>query len=195
MEKWKEAVHDNLISALVHAGVTVWHACSHITRSIQSVLFVYPKHPQHCCVYGITLVSPAILSTRFPPQDNPCFTQQAGKARWTLSEAEDERGAGLWVWGLFKDPLYPFLLLQMDNLGIVSPISSSYLTSNGEQPAGRLQFFFTVGKIIGYPELVILPHRELCARALHVCFPPVFFVAPSDISLKKVEAIPYHVRD
>lgn len=53
-------------------------------------------------------------------QDNPCFTQQAGKARWTLSEAEDTRGAGLWVWGLFKDPLYPFLLLQMNNLEIVS---------------------------------------------------------------------------
>ncbi|CAM9193316.1 unnamed protein product [Scytosiphon promiscuus] len=51
-------------------------------------------------------------------EDNPCFTQQAGKARWTLSEAEDTRGAGLWVWGLFKDPLYPFLLLQMNNLEI-----------------------------------------------------------------------------
>lgn len=53
-------------------------------------------------------------------QDNPSFTQQAGKARWTLSEAEDTRGAGLWVWGLFKDPLYPFLLLQVNNLEIVS---------------------------------------------------------------------------
>ncbi|CAN0441985.1 unnamed protein product, partial [Ectocarpus sp. 13 AM-2016] len=48
----------------------------------------------------------------------PYFTQQAGKARWTLSEAEDTRGAGLWVWGLFKDPLYPFLLLQVNNLEI-----------------------------------------------------------------------------
>ena len=54
------------------------------------------------------------------PQDNPCFTRQAGKARWTLSEAEDTRGAGLWVWGLFKDPLYPFLLLQVNNEEIVS---------------------------------------------------------------------------
>ncbi|CAN0451057.1 unnamed protein product, partial [Ectocarpus sp. 12 AP-2014] len=53
-------------------------------------------------------------------EDNPYFTQQAGKARWTLSEAEDTRGAGLWVWGLFKDPLYPFLLLQVNNLEIVS---------------------------------------------------------------------------
>ncbi|CAM9173402.1 unnamed protein product [Ectocarpus sp. 6 AP-2014] len=51
-------------------------------------------------------------------EDNPYFTQQAGKARWTLSEAEDTRGAGLWVWGLFKDPLYPFLLLQVNNLEI-----------------------------------------------------------------------------
>ncbi len=53
-------------------------------------------------------------------QDNPYFTRQAGKARWTLSEAEDTRGAGLWVWGLFKEPLYPFLLLQVNNLEIVS---------------------------------------------------------------------------
>lgn len=60
--------------------------------------------------------------SRFSPstsQDNPYFTQQAGKARWTLSEAEDERGAGLWVWGLFEEPLYPFLLLQVNNLEIV----------------------------------------------------------------------------
>ncbi|CAM9498778.1 unnamed protein product, partial [Laminaria digitata] len=63
-------------------------------------------------------------------EDNPCFGQQAGKARWTLSEEEDKRGAGLWVWGLFEDPLYPFLLLQLDNLEIVS--------GGAKIPPGRL---------------------------------------------------------
>lgn len=64
----------------------------------------------------------ALVGTTVPLslQDNPYFGQQKGKARWTLSEEEDKRGAGLWVWGLFKDPLYPFLLLQVDNLEIVS---------------------------------------------------------------------------
>lgn len=52
-------------------------------------------------------------------QDNPYFVQQARKARWTLSEGEETRSAGLWIWGLFNEPLYPYLLLQMQNLEIV----------------------------------------------------------------------------
>ncbi|CAN0224731.1 unnamed protein product, partial [Discosporangium mesarthrocarpum] len=57
-----------------------------------------------------------------PPQgfleDNPSIPKQGKTARWTLSEAPDERKGGLWVWGLFKEPLYPFLLLQLENLEI-----------------------------------------------------------------------------
>merc|ERR1712194_734220 len=34
--------------------------------------------------------------------------------RWTLSEDPEDRKDGLWIWGLFKEPLYPFLLLQFD---------------------------------------------------------------------------------
>ena len=33
---------------------------------------------------------------------------------WKLSEDPEDRKDGLWVWGLFKEPLYPFLLLQME---------------------------------------------------------------------------------
>lgn len=36
------------------------------------------------------------------------------KSRWLLSEDPNERKDGLWVWGLFKEPLYPFLLLQLE---------------------------------------------------------------------------------
>mmetsp|Transcript_6183 Transcript_6183/g.9012 ORF Transcript_6183/g.9012 Transcript_6183/m.9012 type:complete len:230 (+) Transcript_6183:75-764(+) len=36
------------------------------------------------------------------------------KARWMLSEDPEDRKDGLWVWGLFKEPLYPFLLLTME---------------------------------------------------------------------------------
>lgn len=52
-------------------------------------------------------------------QDCPYFLQQPGKTRWILSEGEDRRSAGFWIWGLFEEPLYPFLLLQMQNLEIV----------------------------------------------------------------------------
>lgn len=39
------------------------------------------------------------------------FTIQ--KSRWILSEDPNDRKDGLWVWGLFKEPLYPFLLLTL----------------------------------------------------------------------------------
>lgn len=35
-------------------------------------------------------------------------------SRWQLSEDPNDRRDSLWIWGLFKDPLYPFLLLQME---------------------------------------------------------------------------------
>jgi len=35
-------------------------------------------------------------------------------SRWKLSEDPDDRKDGLWIWGLFKEPLYPFMLLQME---------------------------------------------------------------------------------
>lgn len=41
---------------------------------------------------------------------------------WKLSEDPDDPQWGLWVWGLFKEPLYPFLLLQIttDEIPLVS---------------------------------------------------------------------------
>lgn len=35
-------------------------------------------------------------------------------SRWQLSEDPNERKDGLWIWGLFAEPLYPFLLLQLE---------------------------------------------------------------------------------
>lgn len=37
-----------------------------------------------------------------------------GLHRWTLEEDPNERKAGLWIWGLFEEPLYPYMLLSMD---------------------------------------------------------------------------------
>lgn len=36
------------------------------------------------------------------------------KSRWQLSEDPEDRKDGLWVWGLFDEPLYPFLLLRLE---------------------------------------------------------------------------------
>ena len=40
-------------------------------------------------------------------------------SRWKLSEDPNDPKDGLWVWGLFKEPLYPFLLLQMETRELV----------------------------------------------------------------------------
>jgi hypothetical protein len=32
---------------------------------------------------------------------------------WTLSEDKNDRKDGLWVWGLFEEPKYPFLYFYM----------------------------------------------------------------------------------
>jgi hypothetical protein len=36
------------------------------------------------------------------------------KSRWLLSEDPNDKKDSLWIWGLFKEPLYPFLLLQLE---------------------------------------------------------------------------------
>eukprot|EP00740_Mantoniella_antarctica_P004760 CAMPEP_0181357012 /NCGR_PEP_ID=MMETSP1106-20121128/4725_1 /TAXON_ID=81844 /ORGANISM="Mantoniella antarctica, Strain SL-175" /LENGTH=252 /DNA_ID=CAMNT_0023469829 /DNA_START=100 /DNA_END=858 /DNA_ORIENTATION=+ len=56
-----------------------------------------------------------------PPQgalrvitDESGMFSEGGLNRWTLEEDPSERKAGLWIWGLFEEPLYPFMLLSMD---------------------------------------------------------------------------------
>jgi len=46
---------------------------------------------------------------------------QISSSRWILSEDPDDRKDGLWVWGLFAEPLYPFLLLQFTTKKIPLP--------------------------------------------------------------------------
>jgi hypothetical protein len=40
------------------------------------------------------------------------------KTYWKLSEDPNERKDGLWVWGLFQEPLYPYLLLQLETSAV-----------------------------------------------------------------------------
>ncbi len=41
--------------------------------------------------------------------------------RWKLSEDPNDRKDGLWVWGLFQEPLYPFMLLQIETDAFTLP--------------------------------------------------------------------------
>ena len=55
---------------------------------------------------GFTLVESCV------PEGAISLGQQ--KARWQLSEDPDDKGDSLWIWGLFSEPLYPFLLLEIE---------------------------------------------------------------------------------
>ena len=49
---------------------------------------------------------------------------QINKSRWQLSEDPEDRKDGLWIWGLFQTPLYPYLLLNLQTDAIPLPSGS-----------------------------------------------------------------------
>lgn len=73
----------------------------------------------------------AVVSARFadeegfePPQGRVLFETGDGLrevGRWQLSEDPNERKDGLWVWGLFAEPLYPFLLMTIPSEAVGLP--------------------------------------------------------------------------
>eukprot|EP01031_Cornospumella_fuschlensis_P032797 gene32797-39651_t len=46
--------------------------------------------------------------------------------KWTLSEDKNERKDGLWIWGLFEEPKYPYLYFTLD-------VYSSVILPSGEE--------------------------------------------------------------
>ena len=58
-----------------------------------------------------------------PPQGTVSLTlgNTTHAGRWLLSEDPEERKDGLWIWGLFKEPLYPFLLMTMPSEALGLP--------------------------------------------------------------------------
>lgn len=56
---------------------------------------------------------------KIPLPSNSQMTVRSG--RWTLSEDPNDRKDSLWIWGLFKEPLYPFMLLQFEVEEIALP--------------------------------------------------------------------------
>lgn len=81
--------------------------------------------------------------------------------RYTLSEDKDDRKDGLWIWGLFEEPKYPFLYMNMD------VYNSTVLPSGEEEPIfggtglpnGRLYIRFShqlvkeIGVVLTAPQM------------------------------------------
>jgi len=57
------------------------------------------------------------------------------KVRWALSEDPEDRKDSLWIWGLFSEPLYPFILFEME---LVAPLA--FPEEGVAIPAGPLYF-------------------------------------------------------
>jgi hypothetical protein len=57
--------------------------------------------------------------------DPPSSRLRIVKGRWQLSEDPNDRKDGLWVWGLFEEPLYPYMLLQLETDAIPLPNNSN----------------------------------------------------------------------
>lgn len=55
-------------------------------------------------------------------------------SRWKLSEDPDDPKDGLWIWGLFKEPLYPYMLLQMETHELALSSSKDGLNDDSIPP-------------------------------------------------------------
>jgi len=56
------------------------------------------------------------------------------KSYWKLSEDPNDRKDGLWIWGLFEEPLYPFLLLQLETEAV--PLAAGSNSDDDEKDGG-----------------------------------------------------------
>jgi len=55
--------------------------------------------------------------------DSGAIGLEVSNSRWKLSEDPDDPKDGLWIWGLFKEPLYPYMLLQIETKELKLPSS------------------------------------------------------------------------
>jgi len=63
---------------------------------------------------------------------------------WTLSEDKNERKDGLWIWGLFEEPKYPYLYFYLDvfNSTILASGEEEFIFGGLGVPNDRLNFRF-----------------------------------------------------
>jgi hypothetical protein len=116
-----------------------------------------------------------------PPQgslvniDNSKF--KITKSRWKLSEDPKDRRDGLWVWGLFKEPLYPFLLLQFKTDAIPLAVGKD------EEPdfIQPLDLYAQINHKRDSDIGVILEGSELTIRKMETVKADMFGVADVDV--------------
>lgn len=61
---------------------------------------------------------------------------------WTLSEDKEDRKDGLWIWGLFEEPKYPFLYFYLDvyNTTVLASGEEDPIYGGEGVPGDRLNF-------------------------------------------------------
>ena len=108
--------------------------------------------------------------------DSPRF--QIVSSRWKLSEDPNDRKWGLWVWGLFEEPLYPFLLLQVQTEKIPLP-------GEDNDAILPLALFAQVTHKRDKEKGAILSRAELKVRQMETVNADLFGVATADVYEEK----------
>jgi hypothetical protein len=99
---------------------------------------------------------------------------------WKLSEDPNDRKDGLWIWGLFKEPLYPFMLLQLETAAV--PLSG-YTDADGEDVDEilPLQLYAQINHSRDSDSGVILQGAELNVRQMETMKADPFGVSMVDV--------------
>ena len=103
---------------------------------------------------------------------------EISKSRWQLSEDPNDRKDGLWVWGLFKEPLYPFLLLQLETKAIPLPGGSDDFERDAIKP---LQLYAQLNHKRDSELGVILTGSDLKVRQMETVDADMFGVSKVDL--------------
>eukprot|EP00522_Entomoneis_paludosa_P008744 CAMPEP_0172445458 /NCGR_PEP_ID=MMETSP1065-20121228/5293_1 /TAXON_ID=265537 /ORGANISM="Amphiprora paludosa, Strain CCMP125" /LENGTH=232 /DNA_ID=CAMNT_0013196317 /DNA_START=59 /DNA_END=757 /DNA_ORIENTATION=- len=120
-------------------------------------------------------------------QVNPDSRLEITKSRWILSEDPDDRKDGLWVWGLFAEPLYPFMLLQLETNAIPLPNNSNNNDNDDHEEATPadaikpLQLYAQINHKRDSEKGVILEASDLKVRQVETVAADVFGAAKVDV--------------
>lgn len=112
-------------------------------------------------------------SVRQIASDNENF--KITKSYWQLSEDPNDRKDGLWIWGLFKEPLYPFLLLKLETDSI------PFGCEDDEDVIKPLQLFAQINHRRDSELGVVLDAAELKVRQMETIKADPFGAAKVDI--------------
>lgn len=107
-----------------HRGRASVRLPSHRSRILASA----PAQPLWAGTLLISIVGSGELALRVSFEEEPGYEPPqgairvdecpavipGGRARWILSEDPDDRRDGFWIWGLLKEPAYPFILFELD---------------------------------------------------------------------------------